>query len=802
MNDKSYNSLPDLNRPSAQVVQIFAWTVGVICVLPFLLNLFGVDFSNQPTPLPEGVSGQVVDDYFHFLSGSFTHTLLEWTAVTVACCVALLALVHYKVVNDETTLVIGIALFAAGCMDAFHTLAADRLIEAVVDNRQLIPFTWAIARVFEAAILMFGVGFYLIVKKSEGRRGLKTAIVISLAIVATAYGIIHYCSTAAFLPKTLYPDSIVTRPWDVAPLVMFILAGLFLFPRYYREHPTLFGLSLMVSLIPNIILEVHMAFGSSALFDNHFNIAHFLKIIAYLVPFVGMVMDYGFSHERQQQTLKDLTKSRAQSQAILDNAVDGIISINSVGIINSVNPRVRELFGYDDAELIGQNVKILMPESYESEHDSYLSNHMHTGEKKVIGIGREVEGKRKDGSIFSMDLAVTEVKSLDERQFTGFIRDISERKKFENELKEREELFSAFVNSSPTMMWMTDEKDQPVMFNQRWLQFFGTTADEEINFLWGCNDRVHPGSLRQVIQTQEECLKQREPFDHEYQLLDRDGEYFWFREIGVPRFSNGKYQGYIGNLVDITDRKAMENGLQNSMEQLQKSNAELEQFAYIASHDLQEPLRMVASYTQLLSRRYKGKLDDDADEFINYAVDGAKRMQSLIQDLLEYSRVGNSSKELIPVSSDLVLKNAIANLEAAIDEAGIVVSHDEMPMVMADDIQLMQLLQNLIGNAIKYRDPEKLGEIHISAEARDKQWVFSIKDNGIGIEPKFFERIFVVFKRLHTAVEKSGTGIGLSVCKKIVERHGGEIWVESEPGEGSVFMFTLQAAEEVIPEIV
>ncbi len=780
------------------MVQIFVWTVSVICVLPFLLNLFGVDFSNQSTPLPEGVSGQVVDDYFHFLSGSFTHTLLEWTAVTVACCVALLALVHYKVVNDETTLVIGIALFAAGCMDAFHTLAADRLIEAAVDNRQLIPFTWAIARVFEAIILMFGVSFYLIPGKSEGKQRFKKALLVCAAIVVTAYGIIHYCSTSPSLPQTLYPNQIVTRPWDVAPLVLFVFAGLFLFPRYYRKHPTLFGLSLMVSLIPNIILEIHMAFGSSALFDNHFNIAHFLKIIAYFVPFVGMVMDYGFSHERQKQTLKDLTKSRAQSQAILDNAVDGIISINSVGIINSVNPRVRELFGYDDAELIGQNVKMLMPES---EFDSYLSDHMHIDEKKITGIDREVEGKRKDGSFFPMDLAVTEVKGLDERQFTGFIRDISERKSFENELREREELFGAFVNSSPTMMWMTDEKDQPVMFNNRWLRFFGTTIEEEINIPWG-SDRIHPDSRLQSMQVHRENLKQRESFNHEYQLRDKNGDYAWFWEMGVPRFNNGRYQGFIGNLVNITDRKQMEDELQASLEQLTKSNTELEQFAYIASHDLQEPLRMVASYTQLLSRRYKGKLDDDADEFIAYAVDGAKRMQGLIQDLLEYSRVGSQGGELKVVQTNDILKNAIANLEVSIDEAGIVVTYDDMPSVMGDELQLMQLFQNLIGNAIKYRDSEKLGKIHIAAEPRDKKWVVSIKDNGIGIEPKFFDRIFVIFKRLHTATEKSGTGIGLSVCKKIVERHGGEIWVESKPGEGSVFMFTLQAAEEVIPEIV
>jgi two-component system sensor histidine kinase/response regulator len=229
---------------------------------------------------------------------------------------------------------------------------------------------------------------------------------------------------------------------------------------------------------------------------------------------------------------------------------------------------------------------------------------------------------------------------------------------------------------------------------------------------------------------------------------------------------------------------------------LLRSNTELEQLAYVASHDMQEPLRMVASYLQLVAKRYKGQLDADADEFIGYAVDGAKRMQALINDLLAYSRVGTKARPFEPADCNKIVDIALGNLAIAIKERGAQVTHDPLPVVTGDTSQLLQLFQNLIANAVKFKrvDP---ATVHIAVELHDKDWRFSVSDNGIGIAPEYFDRIFVLFQRLHARGDYPGTGIGLAICKKIVERHGGEIAVQSELGVGTTFSFTIPRLQSV-----
>ena len=284
------------------------------------------------------------------------------------------------------------------------------------------------------------------------------------------------------------------------------------------------------------------------------------------------------------------------------------------------------------------------------------------------------------------------------------------------------------------------------------------------------------------------------------------GEIFWRQDgtsfpvdyVSTPIIERGELTGVVVAFRDVTERKQAEERLAQQARELARSNAELEQFAYLASHDLQEPLRMVEGYTKLLARRYKGKLDADADEFINFAVDGANRMQTLINALLSYSRIETKGKEFEPTDCESILESALANLRVAMEESGGVVTHDPLPIVMGDGTQLGQLFQNLVGNAIKYRGTEA-PRIHVSSQHNGKEWLFSVQDNGIGIDPQYAERIFVIFQRLHTKGEYPGTGIGLALCKKIVERHGGRIWVESELGKGSTFYFTLPDARDKQP---
>jgi PAS domain S-box-containing protein len=269
-----------------------------------------------------------------------------------------------------------------------------------------------------------------------------------------------------------------------------------------------------------------------------------------------------------------------------------------------------------------------------------------------------------------------------------------------------------------------------------------------------------------------------------------DGSVRWFQTEKIPMTLKGRAEYALGVSVDVTERKQAEEKLKALADELKLSNTELEQFAYVASHDLQEPLRMVASYVQLLARKYKGQLDADADEFIHYAVDGANRMQRLINDLLLYSRVGTKGRSFVPVDLNLIMDRVMNDLTLAVQESGAEIRRGPMPVVLADEIQMGQLLQNLIGNALKFRGDAK-PVVEVGSARQGKEWLCHVKDNGIGIDPQYKERIFMIFQRLHTRDRYPGTGIGLAVCKKIVERHGGRIWVESEPDQGAAFYFTL-----------
>ncbi|MCH8208756.1 MAG: PAS domain S-box protein, partial [Nitrospinae bacterium] len=408
---------------------LFVGAVIGICVLPFLLNLLGFDFASRKMSVnfdgaQDLLPHEAADYMFYALSGSFTHTILEWSAFCVAIMTVAMSFTHFNIKRDATTPIIGVALFCAGCMDAFHTLAADRLINAIADNKNLIPFTWAICRLFNALILVVGIG--ILMAKGSKRASLRFIIGVSMFFGLLAYVIIHFCATQAQLPNTMFPDSIITRPWDVGPLAIFIFAGIWVFPRFCRRESTLFSQSLFISMIPQIITQLHMAFGSTALFDNHFNIAHFLKIMAYVVPFVGLLLEYVHTYRAEQKLVenleisqKDLVKSETEIRLLVENVLDPIITIDEKGMIRKFNPAAQNLFLWREEDILGKNVNVLMPEPYCSEHDQYIKKYLETGIPRVIGIGREVKGLRKNGTTFPLELGINEMFVDGQRIFIG-----------------------------------------------------------------------------------------------------------------------------------------------------------------------------------------------------------------------------------------------------------------------------------------------------------------------------------------------------------------------------------------------
>jgi PAS domain S-box-containing protein len=376
----------------------------------------------------------------------------------------------------------------------------------------------------------------------------------------------------------------------------------------------------------------------------------------------------------------------------------------------------------------------------------------------------------------------------------GVVQDITKRKLAEDELRTKEALLSESqrIAQLGSWDWTVQAGTSVMVWTPETYRLFGVSPDTFVLSSETFQTLIHPDDQASMQAWMSACLAGLGPPDLEFRVIQPDGSvrYINGRVHIVQQDAEKKSIRMIGVAQDITERKLAVAALLQRTEELARSNTELVQFAYVASHDLQEPLRMVSSYVQLLARRYSGKLDSDADEFIAFAVDGAKRMQNMINDLLAFSRVTTKGHEFKPVEADTALKLALANLKVAIEESQASVTFDPLPVVNADSAQLTQLFQNLIGNAIKFRRKEP-PQVHVSVEKRAKDWEFSVRDNGIGIEPQHLERIFVIFQRLHTAAQFPGTGIGLAICKKIAERHGGNLWVSSQPGVGSTFHFTI-----------
>jgi len=537
-----------------------------------------------------------------------------------------------------------------------------------------------------------------------------------------------------------------------------------------------------------------------------------VSVLAYPITLgtdqIGVYGIYSDISERKEAE-KALRNSQERYRAFVQQSTEGIwrfeflepIPVKSLveeqikmafkfGYLAECNDTFAKMYGYGSSEeIVGARLNELLVES-DPKNIDYLRSFIERG-YKINNI--ETHEKDKDGNNkYFMNNLVGILENEAVVRAWGTQRDITESKLADEELRRTQFRLATLLNNlHDVVLYETGGEKEFVSENV--IDLLGYPASKFIanrKFFPGI---IHPGDFKRVHEKTRAWVTAGRPgiLNLEFRCRRADGTYIWIEDHMVSVRSKDNHDSMAGVLIDITEHKGSEEKLKQLAEKLALSNKELEQFAYVASHDLQEPLRMVASYIQLLQKRYKGELSTEADEFINFAVDGVVRMKTLINDLLIYSRMNTQEFPLEPTDCDKIIEQVKGNLRSAIEESKAEIIHDSLPVINSNPLQMTQLFQNLVSNAIKFRKPGVPAKVHISCKQNEDEWLFSVSDNGIGIEKEYSERVFIIFQRLHNYKEYPGTGIGLAICKKIVEKLGGRIWVESEQGKGSTFSFTI-----------
>jgi len=502
---------------------------------------------------------------------------------------------------------------------------------------------------------------------------------------------------------------------------------------------------------------------------------------------------------REERAAQELAQMTHRLELILGSAHEGIFGLDLAGRFTFVSSATASMLGYDVEEMLGWDSHTLIHHSY-PDGEPYLRDdcailNAHGSDEPPRETSEVLW--RKDGE--PVPVRYTARPIWDNGQCRGTVvvlRRVSQDEPSQEELERLRRLSRLILTWAGEGIFGIDLDGRITFANPAASVMLGYDTDELVG------RRSHPliqhtdqdgGPHREEQSLIYAAFKDNDVYHVSDEVFWRKGgESFPVEYTSTPLRENGDVVGAVVVFKDITERKNAERELRQTLEELARSNRELEQFAYVVSHDLQEPLRMVRSYVELLGKRYADRLDEDGREFVGYAIDGATRMQRMIEDLLRYSRVGSRGAEFVLTDLSDVVEEALSNLTAAIEEAGARIEYGDMPSLWVDRAQMVQLFQNLISNAIKFR-AERTPEVTVAAHPRNGEWVFAVSDNGIGIAEEQRERIFAIFQRLHADDEYPGTGIGLAICKKIVERHGGSIWVESRPGEGSTFYFALPA---------
>jgi PAS domain S-box-containing protein len=480
--------------------------------------------------------------------------------------------------------------------------------------------------------------------------------------------------------------------------------------------------------------------------------------------------------------------ARALPELLLEGAPDALVGFDRDGLIRVVNRRTEVVFGYDREELIGRPVEMLVPRLLRGIHQTQRERYVADRRSRAVSGDADLTGRCRDGTEFPVEINLAGVDDADGPLFIAAVRDVTDRgitpPTYRRLAAVLEYAGDAILTETVDGMITSWSRGAEHLYGHREGDVLGRSSSL----------LAPPGHGDELAEMLDEVLSDGRVVRRETTLVRKDGTTVAVALTMSPVLDANGEVGEIAVIgADITQRLRAEDGLAERTRQLERENAELAQFAYVAAHDLQEPLRKVASFCTLLARRYEGQLDEQADLYISYAVDGATRMQQLVNDLLMFCRMGQQQEETVEVDCNLVLQQVRRDLAAAIEESGAtVVVAGTLPTVRGEETRLTQLFENLIANAVKFRGPEA-PRVVVSAVRDGAEWRFSVADNGIGIESRYADRIFAVFQRLHARAEYPGTGIGLALCKKIVEGYGGKIWFESRLGEGTTFSWTLPA---------
>ncbi len=931
-----------------------------ICVLPSIFNFSGVDFGIQMNPLDlDKMESSNANDQKNMLyaifKGRFIHIFLVSISIATAFLTALLTFVDFRLSRDISTPIVGIALICACVFDIFHVLTISRFINLSPQILDITPFTWLFTRTFHSIILITGVLTYLLLRsrnKIIERKDERVIIFIiaGIFILLTVLTINVILSTKR-IPVMVYPSNLISKPFDLIPLVLYLVSGFFLFPRFYNANPTRFSQMLIISLIPAIFSQLHMSFGSRDLFDNHFFIAHGLEGFSYFIPFVGISLNYVDKYRSEKlisAKLNDEIEQRREAQLrvlhselllkeaqeigkmgsfdwnmksdevnwsdelfriheyqpneiqinletffnhvaefdkervanIIDSTIKNGEELNYNYAIITKNKKVKyaralgklifdedgtpnRLIGtlLDITELNQAQKQLIKSEAslleaqgiagmatwsmqlrdqsiefsdflkeisgrsnYEFVRFQDYLNILHPDDAKSYQIIIEDSIKRRlpfkteyriitnDNQIkwmFSSSKIIQD--AVGQPQMISIVLDITSRKESELALIESTIRFRSIFDQTFQMVGLMDLDGRIIEVNKKAIEISGiSNSDKMIGTYFGDFSTWHLGNSKNLIKESIENAKQGQITNFETAISDWKNNRIDVSVVVKPIFdANGEIVNIFAEARDVSQIKKYEIELQLRISDLNKSNKELEQFAYVASHDLQEPLRKIQSFSERLYSKYSSKLDGDGKDYIDRMQNAASRMQILINDLLSFSKVSNIAINFLPVDLNETLALLINDFEIQIEKKDAIITIKELPIIYGNEGQIRQLFQNLLSNSLKFSRTGIRPKIEIWYETLKKNQNSSssndnnvhniyFKDNGIGFDQKYNDKIFIIFQRLHGRSEFEGTGIGLSICKKIVENHGGEISANSEIGSGTTFKLTFN---KFIPDL-